>query len=265
MPKTVRAPRGAPAGDAPRLLQGNWAALCDQVAAELSALGAGRLPDGKEVPPSVAVLLFSTSEKESRRGGMAGLDMRRALEAQGLRVYNPRNKTAGRRGSPVHSLAALLSYLIDPVTIAPAGSGGRPVMVWASCGDAAKSAFAVTAPPTFPVAARACHDPEGIPWQHRWHPGTRPGDRGPAALPRSDPHRPGQCHRGVPGRARKSAAAHPEWPHRPPADLPAVPRCRVHPGPVPGGSVYQAARGQCRPHPSLASPARPGHGPDPGH
>jgi DNA helicase-2/ATP-dependent DNA helicase PcrA len=98
------------------------------------------------------VLLFSTSEKESRRGGMAGLDMRRALEAQGLRVYNPRNKTAGRRGSPVHSLAALLSYLIDPVTIAPAGSGGRPVMVWASCGDATKSDFAVTAPPAFLVA-----------------------------------------------------------------------------------------------------------------
>ena len=153
MPKTVRAPRGAPAGDAPRLLQGNWAALCDQVAVELSALGTGRLAEGKEVPPSVAVLLFSTSEKESRRGGMAGLDMRRALEAQGLRVYNPRNKTAGRRGSPVHSLAALLSYLIDPVTIAPAGSGDRLVMVWASCGDAAKSDFAVTAPPAFPIAA----------------------------------------------------------------------------------------------------------------
>ena len=99
------------------------------------------------------MLLFSTSEKERRRGGAPGLDMRRALEAEGLRVYNPRNKTAGRPGSPVHSLAALLSYLIDPVTIAPAGSGGRPVMVWASCGDAAKSAFAVTAPPAFPVAA----------------------------------------------------------------------------------------------------------------
>lgn len=153
MPKTVCAPRGAPAGEPPRLLQGTWAALCNQVAAELSPLGAGRLPHGNEVPPSVAVLLFSTSEKENRRGGAPGLTMRQALEAQGLRVYNPRNKTAGRRGSPVHSLAALLSYLIDPVTLAPAGSGGRPVMVWASCGEAAKSAFAVTAPPVFPVAA----------------------------------------------------------------------------------------------------------------
>ena len=152
MPKTVRAPRGAPVGAPPRLLQGTWAALCDQVAAELSALGAGRLPCGNEVPPSVAVLMFSTSEKESRRGGQPGLAMRQALESQGLRVYNPRNKTAGRQGSPVHSLAALLSYLIDPVTIAPAGAGGRPVMVWASCGDPAKSAFAVTAPPAFPIA-----------------------------------------------------------------------------------------------------------------
>ena len=53
----------------------------------------------------------------------------------------------------MHDLLALVSYLIDPVTIAPAGSGGRPVMVWASCGEAAKSAFAVTAPPAFPVAA----------------------------------------------------------------------------------------------------------------
>jgi len=153
MPKTVRAPSGAPVGDPPRLLQGNWAALCDHVAAELDLLGAGRLPEGDRVPPSAAILLFSTSEKQTSRGGTPGLDMRQALEARGLRVYNPRNKTAGRQGSPVHSLAALLSYLIDPVTIAPAGSSGRPVMVWASCGDPGKAAFAATAPPSFPVAA----------------------------------------------------------------------------------------------------------------
>jgi ATP-dependent DNA helicase UvrD/PcrA len=152
MPKTVRAPRSAPAGEPPRLLQGTWTALCDQVATEVSALGAGRLPQSGAATPSVAVLLFSTSEKEGQRGGTPGLDMRRALEGQGLRVYNPRNKTAGRAGSPVHSLAALLSYLIDPVTIAPAGAAGRPVMVWASCSDKAKAAFAATAPPAFPVS-----------------------------------------------------------------------------------------------------------------
>ena len=152
MPKTVRAPGSAPPGEPPRLLQGTWTALCDQAATEISALGAGRLPHGSTVPPSAAVLLFSTSEKEWRRGCAPGLDMRRALESQGLRVYNPRNKTAGRPGSPVHSLAALVSYLIDPVTIEAAGTGGRPVMVWASCGDPAKSAFAVTAPPAFRIA-----------------------------------------------------------------------------------------------------------------
>ena len=119
----------------PGCCQGAWTALCDRVAAEISALGAGRLPHGNEIPPSVAVLLFSTSEKEWSRGRAPGLDMRRALESQGLRVYNPRNKTAGRPGSPVHSLAALVSYLIDPVTLAAAGTRGREVMVWASCGD----------------------------------------------------------------------------------------------------------------------------------
>lgn len=153
MPKVIRAPDNAPAGEPPRLLQGNWRTVCDHVAAELEALGAGRLPEGNKVPPSVAVLLFSTSEKGRRHGGTPGLDMRRALEARGLRVYNPRNKTAGRRGSPVHDLAALLSYLIDPVTIAPAGAGGRMVMVWASCGDPVKAGFAATAPPSFPIAA----------------------------------------------------------------------------------------------------------------
>ena len=103
------------------------------------------------VAPAAAVLLFSTSEKEGRRGGTPALDLRRALEAQGLRVYNPRNKTAARRGSPVYALAALLSYLIDPVVIAPAGSGGQPVMVWASCNDPHKARYAPVAPPPFGV------------------------------------------------------------------------------------------------------------------
>lgn len=101
----------------------------------------------------MAVLLFSTSEKEGRRGGTAALDLRRALERRGLRVYNPRNKTAARQGSPVYSLAALLSYLIDPVVCAPVGKGGRDVMVWASCNDTAKAAFAPVEPPSFAIAA----------------------------------------------------------------------------------------------------------------
>jgi DNA helicase-2/ATP-dependent DNA helicase PcrA len=51
----------------------------------------------------------------------------------------------------VFALAALLSYLIDPVVIAPAGSGGRPTMVWASCNDPQKARHAPVAAPPFPV------------------------------------------------------------------------------------------------------------------
>lgn len=154
MDKEIRAPETAELGEPPRLLEGPWAAVCDRVAAEIEALGAGKVPgDGRPVAPSVAVLLFSTSEKEGRRGGTAALDLRRALEGHGLRVYNPRNKTAARQGSPVYSLAALVSYLIDPVVVAPAGKGGQQVMVWASCNEPAKAAYAPVEPPGFNVAA----------------------------------------------------------------------------------------------------------------
>ena len=152
MDKKIRAPKTAPLGDPPRLLEGSWLSLCDRVATEIDAVGAGRVPDAQPVPPSVAILLFSTSEKEGRRGATAALDLRRALERRGLRVYNPRNKTAARQGSPVYSLAALLSYLIDPVALAPAGKNGRDVLVWASCNDPAKAAFSPIQPPGFPVA-----------------------------------------------------------------------------------------------------------------
>ena len=125
MEKKIRAPKNAPLGEPPRLLEGPWISVCDHIAGEIDALGAGRVPNGQSTAPSVAVLLFSTSEKEGRRGGTAALDLRRALERRGLRVYNPRNKTAARQGSPVYSLAALLSYLIDPVVLAPAGKTGE--------------------------------------------------------------------------------------------------------------------------------------------
>lgn len=155
MDKKIRAPRSAPAGEAPRMLEGPWMAVCYQVASEIDALGAGRVPssDGDDpLAPSVAVMLFSTSEKEGRHGGTAALDLRRALEFRGLRVYNPRNKTAARQGSPVYALAGLLSYLVDPVVCAPAGRGGRDVMVWASCNDPAKAAHSPIEPPTFFMA-----------------------------------------------------------------------------------------------------------------
>src|SRR5205807_1050838 len=121
-----------------------------KVADEVDALGAGRLPElGAEVAPTVAVLMASTSEVESRTSVRPAREIRRALESRGLRVYNPRNKAAGRPGSPVHDLLGLLSYLIDPVVKAPAGKNGRAVEVWASCNDVDKTAHAPTAPPSF--------------------------------------------------------------------------------------------------------------------
>ena len=78
--------------------------------------------------------------------------MRHALEATGLRVYNPRNKAAAGKGSPVQALMGLISYLVDPVVKAPAGVDGRLVMVHASCNDPDKASYAPTAAPAFAVA-----------------------------------------------------------------------------------------------------------------
>lgn len=150
MPKNLRAPNGAADGSPPRLLEGLWSDVCAQVADEIDALGAGRIPQpGGPVAPSVAILLFSTSERTGRNGNAAALDLRVALEERGLRVYNPRNKTAAAPDSPVSELLALLSYLIDPVTRAPAGANGRMIEVWASCNNEFKASFALSAPPTF--------------------------------------------------------------------------------------------------------------------
>jgi DNA helicase-2/ATP-dependent DNA helicase PcrA len=146
MPKTVRSPSGVPGGGPPRLLEGPWTAVCDAVSTEIDELGA-------QTHSSIAILLFSTSEKEGRRGGTPAVDLRHALESRGLRVYNARNKTAARRGSPVYSLLALVSYLIDPVILAPAGVGGRETMTWASCGDAFKASFSPVLPPPFHIGS----------------------------------------------------------------------------------------------------------------
>ena len=153
MPKRLQAPRTATNGRPPRLLEGPWLDVCAQVAKEIDGLGAGRLPRAGTAPaPTVAILLFSTSERTSRNGNAPALDLRRALEDRGLRVYNPRNKTAASADSPVSELFALLSYLIDPVTYGRAGANGGQVEVWASCGDAHKARFAVSAPPEYPVS-----------------------------------------------------------------------------------------------------------------
>ncbi len=74
------------------------------------------------------------------------------MESADLRVYNPRNKTAATSDSPVSQLLGLISYLIDPISLAPAGKGGREVMVAASYHDHPnRQAYANTQSPTFPI------------------------------------------------------------------------------------------------------------------
>lgn len=153
MPKRLSAPSVASKGEPPRLLEGPWQDICEQIAEEVDKLGAGRLQKpGSTVPPSVAILLFSTSERTSRRGNAAALDLRQALESRNLRVYNPRNKTAAAPDSPVCELLALTSYLIDPVSRAPAGANNRMIEVWASCGDDQKARYALSVPPSYPIS-----------------------------------------------------------------------------------------------------------------
>lgn len=181
--KVVRAPAGTAPGAPVRLLEGGWGALCDRVASEVAALGAGQVPEpGDPAPPSVAILMFSTSEVESQTSTRPALDLRRALEARGLRVYNPRNKSAARAGSPVHLLMGLISYLIDPVVQAPAGKNGRQVMVWASMRDEQRAAFApATRPDTW-----VSEDHAGIQKKVRKGYSGRLDDPGPTLAPLLD-------------------------------------------------------------------------------
>ena len=88
--------------------------------------------------------MFSTSERWDESPALA---VRAALRAENVRGYNPRNKTAAEKGSPVYELLGLISYLIDPVTKAPVGKNGRHVEVAASMNETTKSAAAITEPP----------------------------------------------------------------------------------------------------------------------
>ena len=131
-----------------RLVSGPWTAICEYVADDIAASGAGRIPEPSgDVPPEAAILLFSTSERGR------SLHLREALERRAVRVYNPRAKTAGQRGSPVYELFGLISYLIDPVTMAPVGNSGRSLEVWATRYDRpAALGASPTEPPTFRIA-----------------------------------------------------------------------------------------------------------------
>jgi DNA helicase-2/ATP-dependent DNA helicase PcrA len=148
MEKHITARDNAPVSPAVRLLVGSWPVVCAAVAAEVSQHGIARVTGTSSVE-SAAALMFSTSERERQNWVPPALTLRRALENSGTRVFNPRNRMASHADSPVSALLALISYLIDPVSMAPAGKNGRMVEVWASCPDAAKVPYARSTPPSF--------------------------------------------------------------------------------------------------------------------
>jgi DNA helicase-2/ATP-dependent DNA helicase PcrA len=150
MEKHITARDNAPASPRVRLLIGSWPAVCGAVAAETLRLGIARAT-GTSAAGSAAALMFSTSERERQNWVPPALTLRLALETSGTRVFNPRNRMASHADSPVSALLALISYLVDPVSIAPAGKNGRLVEVWASCRDTDKVSYARSAPPSFPI------------------------------------------------------------------------------------------------------------------
>jgi superfamily I DNA/RNA helicase len=149
MPKTLRSPAGTPIGEPVRLIEGDWTSLVEGVADEIAASGAGQPSTDGAPAPTAAILMFSTSE---RAATSPALGLRAALEARSVRVYNPQNKTAATAASPVFQLFALISYLIDPVTQAPVGAGGRMNEVWASAPEDFKAQAALSLPPPFRIA-----------------------------------------------------------------------------------------------------------------
>ncbi|MFC8615581.1 UvrD-helicase domain-containing protein [Micromonospora purpureochromogenes] len=152
MPKHIEAAADAPEGQPVRLLTGDWSQLCDVVAAEL--LAASPSPEATLVPDA-AVLMFSTSEKNTRQRLSPAWQMRTALEDRRLRVFNARNKTAGEADSPVHDLLALLSYLIDPVRTIRLPGKTRAVQVCASHQDRSRRPYAEAAEPKYASLAHS--------------------------------------------------------------------------------------------------------------
>lgn len=148
MDKQLRPAADTAAGLPVRLLSGTWDDICAVVATELRARSDESA--AQDLPLDAAVLLFSTSEKSGRNYSSTAGQLRDAMETRGLRVHNPRNKTAGRVGSPVHDLVALISYLIDPVTKTQVN--GRRVEVHATCREADRWPHAVAAAPEYRIA-----------------------------------------------------------------------------------------------------------------
>lgn len=145
MVKRIYPSATSPSGESPRLLIGPWDSLCTYVASEIFQLSETYQLDLS----SFAILMFSTSE---RNDGHAK-KLRQNLEQNGLRVYNPRNKTATEAGSPLAELMGLISYLIDPITKEPVGRNGSRVEVYASHKEEARAQHAKTRRPRYRSAA----------------------------------------------------------------------------------------------------------------
>ena len=136
------------AGPPVRLLTGTWDDISAVVAVELRARSdesaAQDLPSTprsccsppRRSPAGTTVLRPANSAKPWKPGGRA--------------FTTPRNRTAGRVGSPVDDLLALISYLIDPVT--KAHVNGRRIEVHATCREADRWPYAVAAPPEYRIA-----------------------------------------------------------------------------------------------------------------
>lgn len=142
--KTIVPASAAPDGAPVRLLSGRWDDVCEAVAEDLALLDVGTA-GAKE---TAAILMFSTRESDSaQRGPSPALSLRRTLEAKGLRVFNLSSKTAAEKGSPVVVLLGLLSYFIDPISMAIPVGKQRLGMVWASHSDTNYSCQAISHPP----------------------------------------------------------------------------------------------------------------------
>jgi len=112
LPKHIGPSDKAKEGDPVRLLEGDWQAVCDAVAAELATRDVGQWGCSE----TAAILMFSTRESDSQtRGPSPALSLRRAIEAKGLRVFNLSSKTAADNGSPVAMLFGCLVPGFDGV------------------------------------------------------------------------------------------------------------------------------------------------------
>lgn len=144
--KVVTPVKGA--GATVRLITGPWDDLCAFVAKEAQKNGYRR---GSKPKKEMATLLFSASEKAGRYGASAkpASDLRAALDAANIEVANPRNKIAGLTSSHVHTLTAVLSWFIDPLTRPRNPATGKPKRCAAGFRDDSMAAMAPTVRPSW--------------------------------------------------------------------------------------------------------------------